>query len=262
MLTRSSGFTFADSDAAAYVAAVEAADTQPLETGIKAAIDALFVGLKTDSEWTAFQALRCYAGPRTLAGCAVPMKGVAPTLNNFILADLNRETGLIGNGSTKYVDHNRNNNADGQNDQQMWSYLTGAITDNGSTQVVIGVGLSQNGVSHIGRTNGSSSYFSRNRNASIGTSMAKGSGVGLVGMSRNNSANYDIHADGVTQTNTLASQTPFNGGIFSFGRNSAGLTSPSNQRAAFDCIGAAWTDPANIEARIDTYMAAIAAAIP
>jgi hypothetical protein len=257
-----SGYAFADSDAAAYVAAVETADVQALEYDVKAAIDALFVGLKADGEWNAFGVLHCLAGPRTLAGLAVPMKGAAPTLVNFVSGDINRKTGLVGNGSTKYVNHNRNTNADGQDDQQMWSYLTNPITDNGSTQAVMGVGLSQNGTSHIGRTNGASNYFSRSRSSSTGTSIAIGSGIGLVGMSRNNSASYDLHADGVTQTNTITSQPPFSANIFSFGRNSSGLISPSNQRESFVGIGAAWTNPANIEARIDTYMAAISAAIP
>jgi hypothetical protein len=30
--------------------------------------------------------------------------GTAPTNNNFVDADYNRETGLVGNGSTKYLD--------------------------------------------------------------------------------------------------------------------------------------------------------------
>jgi len=256
------GFTFTDSDAAAYAAAIAVADGQQLENGVKAAINALFAGLKTDGEWTSFSVLRCYAGPRTLAGCAVPLKGVAPTLVNFVSADINRKTGLIGNGTTKYVNHNYNNSANAQDNQQMWSYLTAAITNNGATQAIIGAGQNQSGISHIGRVNAGSTYFSRSQNTIVGTDIAIGSGVGLVGISRNNGASYQVHANGITQTNTNVSQSPFSANVFSFGRNNSGLISPSNLRAALDGVGNGWTAPANIEARIATYLAAINTAIP
>jgi hypothetical protein len=251
-----------DPDAAAYIAAVEVADGQALEGGVKAAINNLFIGLKTDGEWNAFSVLRCYAGPRTLAGCAVPLKGVAPTLVNFVSGDINRKTGLIGNGATKYVNHNHSNSANPQNSQQMWSYLTAAIINNSQTQAIIGVGITQTGISHIGRVDGATEYFSRSQNAVVGTAIAIGAGVGLVGISRSNSASYQVRANGTTQTNVSSSQTPASGNVFSFARNNSGVISPSNHRAAFDCVGAGWIDSANIEARITTYLAALNAALP
>jgi hypothetical protein len=259
MLTRSSGFTFADSDAAAYVTAVEAADAQQLETGVKSAIDALFVGLKADGEWNAFGVLHCLAGPRTLAGLAVPMKGAAPTLVNFVSGDINRKTGLVGDVSTKYINSNRNNNTDGQNNQQMWSYLS-SLPSADTTRAIMGVGVAANGSTHIGHFTTVGTGFVRSRSA---TSATVSISVGLVGISRNNSSNYDYRSAETTTTITQASQTPLAGNIFYYARNNSGsVNSPSNHRAAFKCVGEAWTNPANIEARIDTYMSAIAAAIP
>jgi hypothetical protein len=258
----SSGYTFADSDAAAYVAAVEAADTQPLETGVKSAIDALFVGLKADGEWNAFGVLHCLAGPRTLDGLAVPMKGVAPTLVNFVSGDINRKTGLLGNLTTKYINHDRNNNSDGQNDQQVWSYLT-SLPSTGAFRAIFGTGAANAGATNMfedATTARTAAFRSRNGTAD---SVAAGIAVGLIGVSRDNSANFQFRGAQTNSTITRVSQAPSSGSMFSFARNNGGTAGfYSDQRSSFVGIGAAWTNPANIEARIDTYMAAIAAAIP
>lgn len=93
-------------DAAAYIAAVEAADGQALEAGVRAAINAFVSGCKQDGIWSALQACCLMAGARTLSGALVPLKGPAPTNFNFVSGDYSRKTGLIGNGATKYLDSN------------------------------------------------------------------------------------------------------------------------------------------------------------
>jgi hypothetical protein len=55
------------------------------------------------------------AGARTRLGAMTPLVGPAPTSFNFGNNDYNRKTGLVGDGSAKYLDSNRNNNADPQN---------------------------------------------------------------------------------------------------------------------------------------------------
>jgi hypothetical protein len=88
-----------------------------LETPVKRAVDDFFRGTKADGTfWDALKAACILCGARTLAGALVPLAGDAPTNNNFVDADYNRETGLKGNGSTKYLDSNRANNADPQDD--------------------------------------------------------------------------------------------------------------------------------------------------
>ena len=104
-----------DADAIAYVNAVEAADGQLLEFAVGKAINDFVVGCKLDNTWPAIKASCILAGARTLTGALVPLVGTAPTNNNFASGDYNRKTGLVGNGSTKYLDSNRNNNADPQN---------------------------------------------------------------------------------------------------------------------------------------------------
>jgi hypothetical protein len=108
-----------DPDALAYITAVEAADTQALEPGVRVAIDDFVRGCKADGIWAAIKASCILAGARTLAGALVPLVGPAPTNFNFVGADYNRRTGLLGNGTTKYLNTNRNANADPQNSQHL-----------------------------------------------------------------------------------------------------------------------------------------------
>jgi len=119
-----------DPDAAAYIAAVEAADGEALETGVQVAIHSFVKGCKNDGIWDAIKASCILAGARTLAGALVPLVGAAPTNYNFVAGDYNRETGLIGDGSTKYLDSNRNNNSDPQDNFHMSCYRTSGTQRN------------------------------------------------------------------------------------------------------------------------------------
>jgi hypothetical protein len=250
-------FAALDPDAAAYIAAVEAADTQPLETGIKAAIDSLFVGLKTDSEWSAITELRIYAGPRTLAGCAVPAKGAAPTLVNFVSSDINRKTGLIA-ASGKYVNHN--NSALTQNSTQIWVWATELDNKASPAAHVFGNSITTSGGSTL-RANTSSTTGRLNGTSTVAATSFPV--VGLVGLNRNNPSNFVYRSGGASETLAQASASPIAASIYTFGVNNGGsLARGMFNRHAIEAIGTSWTDPANIEARIDTYMAAIAAAIP
>jgi hypothetical protein len=76
----------------------------------------------------AIKAACLLCGARTLAGALVPLVGAAPTNNNFVDADYNRETGLKGNGSTKYLDSGRANNDDPQDDNHNSAFITQSST--------------------------------------------------------------------------------------------------------------------------------------
>lgn len=96
-----------DPDAQSHIAAVEAADGQALEVGVKNAMNALVVGYKAQGIWTLAAQLLMPCGPRTLAGALVPLKGVAPTNNGFLDGDYNRKTGLGDPSNTsKWLDSN------------------------------------------------------------------------------------------------------------------------------------------------------------
>ena len=118
-------------EAVEYVAAVEAADGQDLEFGVARAINDFVLGCKNDRIWDAIKACCILAGARTLGGALVPLVGTAPTNFNFVAGDYNRETGLVGDGSTAYLDLNRLNNAQPQNNRHQSVWLSALATDTG-----------------------------------------------------------------------------------------------------------------------------------
>jgi hypothetical protein len=262
------GYTPADSDAAAYITAVEAADGTTLEDGVKEAIDDFVIGCKSDGIWANIQAACILAGARTLAGALVPLKGAAPTNNGFVGGDYNRETGLIGNGSSKYLNSNRADNADGQDNSHLAVYVSTASSNSSGTAAwYAGVGqfpttpFSYRGIS---RHNNISSLtnvagFSRTDSPSaIGTLNA----TGFMGVSRSGSSSYAYRAGGAGGTATGTSLTPSANTIKVFAVSEAGAAySFANGRIAFYSAGGNLA-LATLEGRVNTLMTDIAAAIP
>jgi hypothetical protein len=259
-----------DPDAAAYIAAVEAADTQALEPAVRAAINDFVVGCKADGIWTAIKASCILAGARTLTGALVPLVGTAPTNVGglFVSGDYNRKTGLVGDGSTKYLNSNRNNNADPQNSFHVSVYVTQVSTsgsgalDPNRFPFYIGTGGNTSGALAIGRIeNNSTNLFLRNRSLTA-TLVAGATTTGFLGNVRTGSSEYVARVGGANSTISQASQTPFNGniGVFRSIINDESITY-SNGRIAFYSIGES-LDLALLDARVTALINAIAAAIP
>ena len=129
--------TVYDPDAQSYITAVEAADGQALEAGVKNAMNALVVGFKAQSIWTPAAQLLMPCGPRTLAGALVPLKGTAPTNNGFLSSNYNRKTGLGDPSNTsKWLNSNvLQNSLPASSHALAWR---GAITVNSGDQALIG----------------------------------------------------------------------------------------------------------------------------
>lgn len=244
-----------DTDAQTYITAVEAADGQALETGVKDAINTFVVGCKADSIWTPIKACCILSGARTLSGALVPLVGTAPTNNNFVSGDYNRETGLVGNASTKYLNSNRNCNADGQNDSHLSVYVSSLGATVGTAFISAGAGNSSIGATGLYRSGNSRS---RNATGDLGGATP----TGFSGISRSSSTGYTRRASGTDTSITRASQTPFISNFFIFGdNNSTNLVIASDGRLAFYSIGTAIT-LASLDSRVSTLISDIAAAIP
>jgi hypothetical protein len=128
-----------DGDALAYLNAVEAADGQALEAPVKAAINTFVVGCKADGIWAAIKSSCIMAGARTLSGALVPLVGNAPSNGNFVSGDYDRKTGLLGDGSTKYLNTTYvSNTFFQQNSNHMSAYVTSAPASSTTTKVFIG----------------------------------------------------------------------------------------------------------------------------
>jgi hypothetical protein len=240
-------------EAVSYVAAVEAADGEPLEFGVAKAINDFVLGCKNDGIWSAIKASCILAGARTLNGALVPLVGAAPTNFNFVAGDYNRSTGLVGDGSTKYLDSNRNNNADPRNNAHMSVYCSVPHT---STGPHIGVGTTNSGSTHINQ--GGTTLAFRNRSSS--TDVINGARLqGFLGMSRALSTSFSARASASTQVYSRTSQVPLNGSIQVFSRT--GDSNYGDQRLAFYSIGES-LDLAALDTRVSDLITAIGAAIP
>ena len=245
-------------EAVSYVAAVEAADGQELEFGVAKAINDFVLGCKNDGIWDAIKASCILAGARTLAGALVPLVGTAPTNYNFVSGDYNRETGLKGDGSTKYLNSNRNNNADPQDSQHISVYSTQAPSTGVRMYIGAGGSYGATGSSQINTISLNSGVAQRSRSsASVGFDNL-GYLTGLYGNSRNSSSSYFYRYGGNAGTVSQSSQAPFNANIQIYA-NEASLL--SNARLAFYSIGEA-LDLAKLDTRVSSLITAIGAAIP
>jgi hypothetical protein len=250
--TITSSWSPVDADAAAYITAVETADNQTLENGVKVAIDNFVLGCKADGIWSAIKASCILTGARTLDGALVPLAGAAPTNFNFVTGDYNRKAGLVGDGSTKYLNTNRANNADPQNSNHNAVYL--------STVPTSGIGLMNAGGSLSG-ANDLQPATARNRNASSVAYPATTTG-GLVGINRAASTDYVNRVNRITTTVTQGSGSASTLNLFVFARNEAGTAGNySNARIAFYSIGES-LNLALLDARVTDLINAFAAAIP
>jgi hypothetical protein len=217
-----------DQDAAAYIAAVEAQDQQPLELEIKDAIHTFVAGCKTDGIWADIKACAILCGARTLDGALIALVGTNPTNNNFVGGDYSRAVGLTST-ATQFLDSNRNNNADPQDDQHMAFFVTTALVG-GAGAGFIGAGLAVSGATSMANN------VIRNRNSA--TEAGTGLGIGFRGMSRDNGANFQYGQSGAAEiTYTRASQTPLNQTITVFRRNAG--SADGNSTLAFYSIGEA-----------------------
>jgi hypothetical protein len=245
-----------DADAIAYVNAVEAADGQLLEFGVGKAINDFVVGCKLDNTWSAIKASCILAGARTLTGALVPLVGTAPTNNNFVSGDYNRETGLVGDGSTKYLDSNRLSSADPQDNFHL--SMSASTAASSGTQMYIG---GQTTISNDIYRDGAN-LIVRSRTFAATTYASQGSATGFIGHSRAVAASFTSRLGGATQSNSLLSSSSTGANIFVFARNNNGsLSLPTDARLAFYSIGES-LDLALLDARVSALITAFGVAIP
>lgn len=245
-----------DLDAGRYLAAVEAADGARLEPAVRAAVNAFVVGCKADNILTLIKAACILAGARTLSGALVPLVGAAPTNFNFVSGDYSRRLGLLGNGTTKYLNSNRASNADPQNSFHLSTYVhtTSPGSYMGDFDTNNGNLLQLFGGYHYGYARSSTSAPA----SGIGNSTA-----GFLGTVRSASGSFSTRIGATNYSVNNNSVTPPTRTVYVFGRNhpSAALTDPTAARLSFYSIGEA-LDLALLDSRVTTLINALAAALP
>lgn len=235
-------FPVVDADAARYVTEVEAADiaagfTGGLEQGVKDAFMMFVINAKLDGIWDAIKASCIMAGARSLNGALVPLKGTAPTNINFMQADYDRKTGLIGDGVGKYLNTNYLEITENQDNKHI-SALVRQVSTTLARGGILGGSMYSNGSSFLNDPKGGWVYagISANTKGQFHTGNLTPS---LFGVSRNNSANFITRRNGVNLTATLTSQAFTNSSAtYKVFANSHGVpTATSDARISFYSIG-------------------------
>lgn len=256
-----------DPDARSYINAVQSADGLPLESWLKTAINNFVKGCKSDaspnsgvSNWDAIKSSNFLAGPRTISGALVPLKGIAPTNNNFVGfgTDYARLGGLTGNGTTKYLNSNRANNAESQNNNHNSIYATNAVT--GTLAAYIGAGGVGNGANTISQSSTIGVYRSRNSTA---FNPAGNHTNGFLCHSRNSSGSFSyIDSDKTVKSVSVESQTPNSDSIYVFGRSSGTtLQIPTTSSIGFYSVGES-VDVSLLKSRVNSYFSSLQANLP
>jgi hypothetical protein len=262
-ITLRKGWQPMDPDAAAYITAVEAADAAAGQTGgleerTKIAIDNFVLGCKADGIWNAIKASCIMAGARTRLGAMVPLVGAAPTSFNFVDDDYNRKTGLVGDGSTKYLNANRNNNADPQDSKHLMVFQT---TGNSSTSV------NRQSLGSININGGSVLRYSTTSRVSRSNSSGQVNIADLAfvygawGVNRNSSVEITLLYGGSSSLVANSSVAPTSSDIFVFAHPAASATTFSDGRLAFYSIGES-LNLTQLDARVTDLINAFGAAIP
>ena len=245
-----------DPDALRYIAAVQTADGQSLEPAVRKAITDFVTGCKQDGIWSAIRASCILAGARTLSGALVPLVGTAPTNNGpFVSGDYNRETGLVGNASSKHLASN---------------FFTDSLTV-GSAHLAFyastGMGTNETGIG----ANAGNGFFVRNLSGNIGVRFFSGTdqgpssvggATGFIGAARPGSGDYSVRVNGATTTHGgIISGLTSNQNVAVFALNNGGsIAARTAARLAFYSIGNN-LNLTLLDSRVSALYTAIGAAI-
>jgi len=257
--TRAARMPVSNSDAEAYLIAVETADASQLEQVVADAINDFVVGCKLDGIWSAIKASCIMAGAQTISGALVPLVGTAPTNNNFVQGDYNRKTGLIGDGTTKFINTNRNGSADPRNSKHNSVWMSQHSTRD-IERYAMGAGGS---AAQCNLFTNASQRISRINNgvaAGVGVVTDSSTAAGFWGASRGATANFLCRYAGTTTSFTVGSSgTALNNhGVFSnVGTGGASF----NGRISFYSIGEN-IDLTKLDARLTILMTALDTALP
>jgi hypothetical protein len=187
-----------------------------------------------------------------IQGVTVPLRAgmTVPTNNNFVTGNLNQLTGLKGDASTKYLGTGVSEGSLSQNDSSISVYLT---TDRDVTTTSSYIGGTIGVFAIVDNATG---FRSRHMSTSLktnGTSTAIG---GIIGISRDNSSDYDWRDVDANGTNIDTSTTQGNSDVEVFASNSGGFL--CSARLATYHVGPA-LNLATLEGLQDTLISEIAA---
>lgn len=256
-----------DPDAQNYIDRVEAADSASLESGVKDAINQLFLDMKAASapisgtNWDSVVAgsMILTAGPRTLAGLLEPLypNATLPTNTNFVSGDYNRKTGLMG-ASGKYISFRDMTGGPTLNDNSVFSWVSDFGTP-GTNRALVTSELSVSVRTGVYKSSATNLVFYSSSSTSLVVSGVAETDYGFYGLSRSDSTGYTHRYKGASAFEVRAST--------GFSAATSKMFTRSNLSQQFDgrlkSGGVTRSiDLAAMEAALATYYAGINAAIP
>ena len=236
-----------DPDALAWRTAVIAAGSS-VDGGVVTAVSRFVKGCKNDGIWAAMKSVVLLAGADTLAGALAPLKGTAPTSYNFVSGDYSKTSGLVGDGSTKYLDSNRANDADPQDNKHIAVYASDLGSDSGAIRGLIYAGS--------GGVAGSSGIGYRDSDGVAGFQLNNATGTfpaglspGFIGAARSSSSEFVYRLNNSNATASQVSESPLATNVLVYSR----IGNITSARLAFYSIGEA-LDLALLDARVSALM--------
>jgi len=250
-----------DADALDYLDRMAAADGASVETGVAVAVDAFFRDLKaTPGLFDAIKASCILCGARTITGALVPLAGDAPTAQGgWAAGDYSRTAGMTGDGNALYLDSNRTNDADPQNDKHMSAYITASpafVADN----LIASISRFPTSQTQILRT---TSDVGGGVNSSDRVELVYGGELGLFATTRSG-ASLSMYFDGDSATETKVSNGHHSYTTYVFARNDEGTVDNfSTATIAFYSIGTniSVTDLADLDTAVTNLITAIGEAL-
>lgn len=249
-------WTTYDVDATAWIRAVEQADGEELELGVRKAMNQYVLDLKSNSIWSTINTMVVKMGARTLAGILVDVKD--PTRSwtnyNFVSGDYSRTTGLVGNASTKYLDSGVAASSLSQNSMSAWAYIN---TLPNANDYLFGRGL-------VGSSGSVSMY--RYKVGQIDANISAGGAVtqsvtmvvGLVGAHRTSSSSVTLYNNGTSYVKASGSVTTNTGNLLDYSCNTSAANF-SSHRGQITGFGASVPSFDNLKTVTDSFVTAIAA---
>jgi hypothetical protein len=260
MVTAGGGLADFEPEAAAWIAGVEAADGEALETGVRDAVDTFVAGCKTDGNFSKLWSCGIFRGPRTLAGLLHPLVGAVPDNTGFVLGDYVRDQGLAGNASSKRLLLPIAHQGLPQNSIHESVFVDTASS--GSGQVMIGAGGSSLSFTEIQRAASNITFYGR---AGSADTMGGATDTGFMGLSRGSSGSFSGRVAGTTTSFTrtsVSSRSEFADRICLFAENYQDTFAAfTDARLGFYSAGLD-LNLTTFGPRVETLMSSIAAAIP
>lgn len=247
-----------DADVSAYLAA-RTSITSSTEIN---AVTALVSSLKSNGLWNGIAVLvpLCMG---SFSDLFTALKGPTPSNGNFVSGDFTSTgatLGLVGNGSSKYINTNYSNSSISLNDFQAAIYVSNFPTSKAAGDLIWGRAAATTAAIYPDYS-GTAYAFS-----GVGTSISAPKTANLYQCSRTSSTRIDLYINGSSVANSTTSNsgslTAGESGLVFAVRSGSGTIGVeySTKRNALYCAGASMnsTQAANFATAVNTFIAALA----